>query len=270
MQKRWCMGVGFSAIPKQYLSHFFLHHFWLSIQYLTNLWTWLWKGQAHLLQNLRRGGPCTVSYTKKQLQLSLSRRDLTTRRSDVTINFNIVRGVLQSDFTSSLFFILALEFIMWCHDATQPDKGVGMTDTMTHALGYEDDDVDGSPTGVQKISIPEWTLSRRDPKRTLTRFWMRKKQKLCTSGAKMTSPRWRRKRPREYTSTSDLILTVVSNSCPQLVLPMWCLRPPCPWLSSLGINIHKDLKHKSEKEQNFKIWGRKFYVTEKTQKLVSL
>ena len=70
-------------------------------------------------------------------------------------NFNIDRGVLQGDITSPLFFIMALELIMRCHDAARPDKGVSMADTIIHVLGYADDAVileDGTQKGVQAIT----------------------------------------------------------------------------------------------------------------------
>ena len=70
-------------------------------------------------------------------------------------NFNIGRGVLQGDVTSPLFFILALELIMRCHDNTSPEKGIKLADTMIHILGYADDAVileDDTTRGVQQIT----------------------------------------------------------------------------------------------------------------------
>ena len=69
--------------------------------------------------------------------------------------FNIGRGVLQGDVTSPLFFILALESIMRCHDAAQPGKGISLADTMIHVLGYADDAVileDGTPRGILQMN----------------------------------------------------------------------------------------------------------------------
>ena len=68
--------------------------------------------------------------------------------------FNIGRGVLQGDVTSPLYFIMALELIMRCHDAANANKGVKMADIMVHFLGYADDAVileDGSLSGIQQI-----------------------------------------------------------------------------------------------------------------------
>ena len=69
-------------------------------------------------------------------------------------NFNVGRGVLQGDVTSPLFFIMALELIMRCHDAASANKRVKMADIMVHLLGYADDAVileDGSPSGIQRV-----------------------------------------------------------------------------------------------------------------------
>ena len=67
-------------------------------------------------------------------------------------DFKIGRGVLQGDVTSPLFFILALELVMRCHDNEMPGKDIQLADTLIHILGYADDAVileDGSTEGVE-------------------------------------------------------------------------------------------------------------------------
>ena len=79
-------------------------------------------------------------------------------------NFNIGRrGVLQGDITSPLFFIMALELIMRCHDAASPDKGVKMVNTLIHVLGYADDSVileDGTTEVQQKLGARVNSISK--------------------------------------------------------------------------------------------------------------
>ena len=74
--------------------------------------------------------------------------------------FPIKRGVLQGDIMSSLFFILALEYILRWHDNMQ-GKGVNLSSmppTCVFTLGYADDaalldeDIKVSTTRVTSIS----------------------------------------------------------------------------------------------------------------------
>ena len=79
-------------------------------------------------------------------------------------DFNIGRGgVLQGDVTSPLFFIMALELIMRCHDTAGPNKGVKLTDTLIHVLGYADDAVileDGTTEGQQQLETRVNSISK--------------------------------------------------------------------------------------------------------------
>ena len=52
--------------------------------------------------------------------------------------FSIDRGVVQGDIISPLYFILALELILYTHD-TQQNKGVQFGGRCIHTLGYADD-----------------------------------------------------------------------------------------------------------------------------------
>ena len=77
-------------------------------------------------------------------------------------SFPIRRGVVQSDVTSPLFFIIALELLLRRHDA-EKNKGVPLGATLIHTLGYADDIAlieSGDFIGLERLSRRLSSLSK--------------------------------------------------------------------------------------------------------------
>ena len=92
-----------------------------------------------------------VVYSSASALTSVPALDGMKVKSDV---FCIRRGVVQGDITSPFYFILTLELILRRHDAVVA-KGVSLTNTILHSLGYADDValIDrGDTIGIQRAT----------------------------------------------------------------------------------------------------------------------